>query len=330
MKTVISAIDEKSLSLAKEILNGGGLVAFPTETVYGLGAVATDTSAVKAIFEAKGRPSDNPLIVHVHEGYDITSLVYIDHAYVYDLIKAFTPGPLTMVFRSRGVVSPAVSCGLDTLAVRIPSDENARAFLRFVNAPIAAPSANASKHVSPVTAMHVYEDLCGRIPPILDGGRCTGGIESTVLDVTEATPRILRSGLVTCDMIKSVAGDCVYAQHKEGDKVKSPGVKYKHYSPKCRTAFFKRTEVEGAIQEYKSALKQGFSPIIICDDGLKQCFGDCRTVSLGLRSEELAANVYNALRECEKAYDYIIGIELEGDSQIDVGVMNRFEKACKE
>lgn len=328
MKTEILTINQSSLSLAKEILQGGGLVAFPTETVYGLGAVATDTKAVESIYLAKGRPSDNPLIVHVHKDYDISSLVHIDNDYVYKLINAFIPGPLTMVFRSKGSVSPAVSCGLDTLAVRIPQDKNAQEFLRFVNLPIAAPSANASKHVSPVTAMHVYEDLNGRIPLVLDGGRCEGGIESTVLDVTGEVPRILRSGLITCEMITNVVGNCVYAQHKEGDKVMSPGVKYKHYSPKCKTTFFKRTEIEKAKQEYESALKQGLNPVFICDSGMATALKGYNFASLGATSRELANNVYVALRECEATYDYIIGIELLGDSEIDVGVMNRFEKAC--
>ncbi|MBP5307588.1 MAG: threonylcarbamoyl-AMP synthase, partial [Clostridia bacterium] len=227
MKTEILKIDEFSLTLAANIIREEGLVVFPTETVYGLGGLATSDKAVRSIYEAKGRPSDNPLIVHVHPDYDISALVETERDYARKLREKFVPGPLTMVYKSKGKVSPLVSAGLDSLAVRVPSDVGAQRFLRAVNAPIAAPSANASKHVSPVTAKHVYDDLNGRIPLILDGGRCRGGIESTVLDVTGSAPVILRSGLITYDMIKAVAGKCEYATHREGDRVRSPGVKYR-------------------------------------------------------------------------------------------------------
>lgn len=330
METLILKPTDENLLIADKIIKNEGLVAFPTETVYGLGALATSSKAVKSVFATKGRPSDNPLIVHVHKDYDISSLVEVDYGYVDLLRKEFLPGPLTLVYRSKGKVAPEVSCGLDSLAIRIPSDENAQKFLRAVNAPIAAPSANASKHISPVTAMHVYEDLNGRIPLILDGGRCSGGIESTVLDVTTETPLILRSGLITLDMIISVVGKCEYAQHKEGDKIKSPGVKYKHYSPRCKTKFFERNKVDEALKEYESALKQGFSPIVLCDDCVKEKIGDVRCIDIGKTSKELAKNVYAALHKAEKISDYVIGIELVGDSEIDVGVMNRFNKACRE
>ncbi len=268
------------------------------------------------------------VIAHVHPEYDISSLVEIEHGYAEDLRKKFVPGPLTMVYKSKGMVSPLVSCGLETLAVRVPVDEGAQKFLYAVNAPIAAPSANVSKHISPVTAQHVFDDMNGRIPLILDGGKCRGGIESTVLDVTTPTPIILRSGLITYDMIKSVVGKCEYAQHKEGDKVRSPGVKYKHYSPNCETAFFERSDWQNAVEEYKSALKRGKTPIIICDDETEKLVLPCRAMGLGKTSAEFAANVYDVLHVAESCADFIIGIGVEGDSQIDVGVMNRFSKAC--
>ena len=174
MKTQILAVDESSLKLAKQILDDGGVVAFPTETVYGLGANALNQAAVESIFAIKGRPNDNPLIVHIHENYDISTLVTEVPEYSRLLAKAFLPGPLTLVFKSKGTVCSAVSCGLDTLAIRIPSHKLAQQFLRFVDMPIAAPSANISKHVSPVTANHVYDDLNNKIGLILDGGKCSG------------------------------------------------------------------------------------------------------------------------------------------------------------
>ena len=235
-----------------------------------------------------------------------------------------------MVYKSKGVVSPLVSCGLDTLAIRVPAHKGAQAFLRAVDIPIAAPSANASKHVSPVTARHVFDDLGGKIPLILDGGSSSGGIESTVLDVTTSTPIILRSGLITFDMIKSVAGKCEYARFKEGDKIRSPGVKYKHYSPACKSVFFDRDDWFSALIEYESALKRGLSPIFICDDEIAERLKGHKIIALGSTSEEFAANIYKALREGEKTSDYIIGVGVEGDSQVDVGVMNRFSKACSD
>ena len=157
--TQVLKIDDKSLELAKKYILNGELVGFPTETVYGLGAIAYSDEAVKKIYAAKGRPSDNPLIVHVHKDYDADKLVSVKYDYVYKLREAFLPGPLTMVYPSKGMISPVATCGLDTVGIRIPSSEAAQEFLRAVNVPIAAPSANVSKHTSPVTAMHVYEDL---------------------------------------------------------------------------------------------------------------------------------------------------------------------------
>lgn len=328
MKTEILSINSSSLAAAVDVIKNNGLVAFPTETVYGLGGCAFSDEAISKIFQAKGRPGDNPLIAHVCEGYDINQLVEIEHQYVYDLIEAFCPGPLTLVCKSRGTVSSLVSCGLDTLAVRIPAHKGAQQFLNAVNCPIAAPSANTSKHVSPVSAQHVFDDLEGKIPMILDGGRCIGGIESTVLDVTSLSPRILRSGLITQGMISAVVGSCEYAQHKDGDKVKSPGVKYSHYTPYCQTAYYGREDIAASINEYNKAVMSGKKPVFLCDDKIQGMLCDYNTISLGGTSEEYARNVYNALREAEKKYDTIIGIEVRGDNQIDVGVLNRFIKAC--
>ena len=326
--TKISKIDDNSLKLSKNLIENEELVAFPTETVYGLGGLATSDIAVKKIFEAKGRPQDNPLIVHVHKNYDLSKLVYTDFDYIEKLKKAFLPGPLTMVYRSKGKVSSLVSCGLDTLAVRIPSDENAQRFLEYVNLPIAAPSANVSKHTSPVTANHVYDDLNGKIDLILDGGKCKGGIESTVLDVTSETPRILRSGLVTYSMIKSVVGDCVYADNKETDKVRSPGVKYTHYTPKCDTILFDRNDYKKAQEFYDSLVKQGKTPYFLCDDIIyKELSGN--HLSLGVTGEEIASNLYYRLLEGEKVSDYIVALSVDSGSDIDNGIMNRLSKACK-
>ena len=332
METKIRKIDGDSLSVAKKIIDDGGLVAFPTETVYGLGANAFDGEAVKNIYEVKGRPQDNPLIVHVHKDYDIGQIVYGIPAYAEALAKKYLPGPLTMVFKSRGNVSPVVSCGLDTVGIRVPSHEGAQRFLKYVDLPIAAPSANISKHVSPVTAEHVYADFSGKIPLILDGGKCTGGIESTVLDCTGEVPCVLRSGLVTREMIAEVAGDCSVFVPKEGEKVRSPGMKYKHYSPNCRTMLFDHGRIDEAVSEYEKQRAEGLRAYIMCDGQSARCVAADvpaeHILLLGEDGKEIAANLYYRLREGEKKADIIIAVAPEDKSGVMVGVMNRLTKAC--
>lgn len=328
MITEICPVTEESVAEAKKILEGGGLVGIPTETVYGLAAIGTMPQAVKRIYEVKGRPSDNPLIAHVHKDYDIERLVKVKEDYVYELIKRYTPGPLTMVFESRGVVCREAVCGGDTLAVRIPSHEGCQRLLKAVNAPLVAPSANLSKHTSPVTAMHVYNDLNGLIPLILDGGKCIGGIESTVLDVTESVPRILRAGLVTKEMIAEVAGDCLIAMHKEGDKVKSPGVKYRHYRPRCDAVMFGKDESEKVMEKYEEEAKKGRIPYIMCSNDYAEVFAGKNLLLLGGTGEEIASNLYDKLLEGEKKADIIIAVSPDRYDGVYLGIMNRLKKAC--
>ncbi len=326
-KTEVLKIDEKSLMKAKRYISCGELVAFPTETVYGLGADATDDRAIEKIFKAKGRPQDNPLIVHVHKDYDVDKLVEVNYDYVYKLRQAFLPGPLTMVYKSRGVISKVATCGLDTVGIRIPSSSAAQEFLKAVDMPIAAPSANVSKHTSPVTAAHVFDDLNGKIPLILDGGKSEGGIESTVLDVTTETPTILRSGLVTHEMIKSVAGKCEYSKGTTS-KVISPGTKYAHYMPHCETALYRRADYKKAQESYDDAVKSGKRAYFMCDEEMTATISG-NVLNLGKTAEEIASNLYYRLLEGEKKADIIIAFDVETGSELDVGIMNRLEKACK-
>lgn len=328
METLILPVDGQSLPLAKKILSEGRLVAFPTETVYGLGADAFNDSAVSLIYRTKGRPSDNPLIVHVHKDYDISRLVDGIPDYARALSAAFLPGPLTMVYKSRGAVCPAVSCGLDTLAVRIPSHPCAQAFLKYVDIPVAAPSANISKHVSPVTAGHVYDDFNGKIELILDGGKCSGGIESTVLDCTGKVPCVLRSGLVTRDMIAQVAGECDEYIMKDGERVRSPGMKYKHYSPRCKTALFAYADRMQALRLYRECDCRGERAYIMCDRQTAADMGGARILDLGGDEREVAANLYDRLREGERVADMIIAVAPLKQDGVMVGVMNRLTKAC--
>ena len=325
--TKLLKIDDNSLKIAKDYILNGEVVAFPTETVYGLGATAFSDEAVKKIFIAKGRPQDNPLIVHVHKDYDVDKLVQVDYDYVYKLREAFVPGPITMVYKSKGVVSPVATCGLDTVGIRVPMHEGAQRFLKELDIPIAAPSANASKHTSPVTAMHVYEDMNGKIPLILDGGKCQGGIESTVLDVTTDTPIILRSGLVTAEMIRAVVGKCEYSQNRSTDKVRAPGMKYRHYTPKCQTALFRRDQISKAQDLYRKTEEKGLRAYYMCDEELASKLNG-NILNLGKTAGEIAFNLYDALHKAEEVADLLIAFDVDTGSDVDVGIMNRLSKAC--
>lgn len=329
MQTQIKPITNQSIIEAKEILLNGGIIGMPTETVYGLAGVGTMPNAVQEIFKVKGRPSDNPLIAHVHKNYDLDKLVYIDNDYVYKLISEYMPGPLTLVFRSKGGVCSEAVGGGETLAVRMPSHLGCQKLLKAVDMPIVAPSANLSKHTSPVTAQHVYNDLVGKIPLILDGGKCSGGIESTVLDVTSKVPRILRAGLVTKEMIEKVVGACEIAEHKQGDKVKSPGVKYSHYKPKCQTALFEYGDYQGLKSLYNEYVKKGKKPYVLCSDEVAKNLKEFNILNLGSTGEEIAFNLYDKLLEGETKADIIIAMAMEREDGVFLGIMNRLRKSCQ-
>ena len=332
MKTEIKSIAPDSISEAKTIIFEGGVVAIPTETVYGLGGNAFDDEAVRKIFEVKGRPNDNPLIAHVHTEYDLSKIIDYDPPYAKALREAFLPGPLTLVYPSTGKVSPYVSCGLNTLAVRIPAHEGAQAFLRAVDIPIVAPSANLSKHVSPTSAQHVYEDFEGEIPLILDGGSCEGGIESTVCDVTGEIPVILRPGLITKEMIAEVVGSCgeYTPDFSKGEKAKSPGVLYKHYSPRCETSLYTCEQTETAKLACAETQAQGKRAAVLAAETLRKEFEPLGVsfLSLGTTEAEMAARLYLQLREAEKLCDVLIAIEPQKTDGVMVGVLNRLRKAC--
>lgn len=332
METKIKSVTIESLAEAKEIIFGGGVVGMPTETVYGLGGNAFDDTAVQRIFQVKGRPNDNPLIAHVHKDYDLSKIIDFDPPYAKKLREAFLPGPLTLVYPSTGKVSPFVSCGLNTLAVRIPSHEGAQAFLKAVDIPIVAPSANLSKHVSPTSAKHVYDDFSGKIPLILDGGECIGGIESTVCDVTGEIPVVLRPGLVTREMIAAVVGDCgeYTPDLKSGEKVKSPGVLYKHYSPRCQTVLCSADDIQGAIRAVEKSVLNGMRVAVLCEACVIKNFENSRAeiLNLGATAEEMANRLYGLLRKAEEICDIMVAIEPCKKDGVMAGVLNRFRKAC--
>ncbi len=332
MQTTIKQITAESLQEAKNLIEAGEVVAIPTETVYGLGSSAFDDFAVQKIFEVKGRPNDNPLIAHVHTGYDLSQIIDYDPPYAKKLREAFLPGPLTLVYPSKNKVSKFVSCGLDTLAVRVPSHEGAQAFLREVGIPIVAPSANLSRHVSPTSAKHVFDDFEGKIPLILDGGECVGGIESTVCDCTGDIPVILRPGLITKEMIESVVGECgeYTPTFQKGEKVKSPGVLYKHYAPRCKTLYFEAKNVKNAFLAYSTQSLENKEVAVLCEEKWISIFEKmgAKCLNLGKNQAEMATRLYKLLREAEGLCKVLIVVEPEQKGGVMTGVLNRLHKAC--
>lgn len=229
--------DEELLEAAK-VLREGGLVAFPTETVYGLGANALDEEAAKKIYAAKGRPSDNPLIAHIADFKDIEPLVKEIPEAGRKLMEAYWPGPLTMIFRKSDIVPYGTTGGLDTVAIRMPSDKTANRLIALAGVPVAAPSANTSGRPSPTTADHVWEDMNGKIEMIIDGGPVGIGVESTIVDVTEEVPVVLRPGAITMEMLKGLLGEvkidpAIVGPMRADLHPKAPGMKYRHYAPKA-------------------------------------------------------------------------------------------------
>lgn len=262
MKTRILSTTENDIAEAAEIIQQGGLVAFPTETVYGLGADALNADAVAKVYEAKGRPSDNPMIVHIARASDIGQLTPMLSEDIVSLIDNFWPGPLTMVLKKKAGVPDRTTGGLDTVAVRMPDSEAALELIREADCPIAAPSANISGRPSPTRASDVIADMDGRIDAVIQGDDCRVGIESTVIDMTGDTPVILRPGIITAEDIeavlkKEVKYDEALLRDKQGEdgdiKPKAPGMKYKHYAPKADMVVIEgqRDKVKAEIERLK-------------------------------------------------------------------------------
>ncbi|AOT70090.1 L-threonylcarbamoyladenylate synthase [Geosporobacter ferrireducens] len=333
-----SCIDREKLLEAADILKNGGTVAFPTETVYGLGANALDQSAVGKIFEAKGRPSDNPLIVHVADFNDIEPLVEKIPATARKLAEKFWPGPLTLIFPKSDRVPAVITAGLDTVAIRMPAHGIARTLIRLAGVPIAAPSANLSGKPSPTRAAHVIEDLMGRVDAIISGGECLVGLESTVLDISGEIPAILRPGGITLEELTQVLGEVSLdpALEEKMDSTvvpKSPGMKYTHYAPKAEMMI-----VDGAITAMiekiegirKSKEQEGLRVGIMATEETKDSYGAFCVLSMGSRQslETIGAKLFDTLRQFDE-----IGVDIilaEGISREGVGhaVMNRMLKAA--
>lgn len=322
-----------SYQRAVDILKDGGVVAFPTETVYGLGALATDAVAVQRIFEAKGRPSDNPLIVHIGNKEDVDNYAADVLENAGKLMDAFWPGPLTLVFHKKpGVIAENVTPGFDTVGLRMPDHPVALKLLRTFDGPLAAPSANRSGKPSPTEAAHVLTDLDGRIPLIIDGGRTGVGVESTVLDMTASPPEILRPGGVTREMIEEVIGP-VRAEGKspgaaDEEAPRAPGMKYMHYAPESPLFVIRRNET--AIREAVKQLQaEGKRVAVIGPDEFDITVADWYFAVGPLHhNEAMAVNLYGALRQCDLTdADLILAAETDYEG-VGQAVMNRLLKAA--
>lgn len=320
----------KKYKQAVDILTSGGVVAFPTETVYGLGALATDEQAVQKIFEAKGRPSDNPLIVHIGNKEDVSNYATGITEDAEKLMTAYWPGPLTLVFdKIPGVIASNVTPGVETVGIRMPDHPVALELLRALAGPLAAPSANRSGKPSPTEAAHVYEDLKGLIPFILDGGQTGIGVESTVLDMTTSPPTILRPGGTTQEMIEAIIGPVRAGSKSPGEQApRSPGMKYMHYAPEA--PLFVISPDTTTIREAVETLhREGKRVAIIGPDDLDVLAADWY-FAVGPRNnnDAMASHLYRALRQCDLTEaDIILAVETDLTG-VGAAVMNRLIKAA--
>lgn len=346
MKTIVYKIGDTEesvwLSEAEKILKEGGLVAIPTETVYGLAANALDEGAAARIYEAKGRPSDNPLIVHIEDMDMIDELVSQLPDTALRLAERFWPGPLTMILPKSEKVPYGTTGGLDTVAIRMPSHPAARKLIHETRIPLAAPSANTSGRPSPTRAEHVFDDLNGKIEMILDDGPVGIGIESTIIDLSGETPMLLRPGYITREMLSEVIGSvevdpAILEVNKDKDfRPKAPGMKYKHYAPKGSLLLVSGDAdkvVEKICLLSDEKRKEGFKVGIIATDETKdlyRCDSDCIVMSIGTRSDEdtISHNLFDILRRMDKAEADYIYSESFGEGVRGDAIMNRLLKAA--
>lgn len=328
-------IDRSLIAEAGEIIRGGGLVAFPTETVYGLGAHGLKEEAIKKIYQAKGRPSDNPLILHISSIEELYPLVREVPDIAYKLMERFWPGPLTLILKKSDLVPEIITAGLDSVAIRMPKNLIALELIRMAKIPIAAPSANISGRPSPTRADHVIEDMSGKIQMIIDGGRTGVGLESTVLDLTCHQATILRPGGITLEALQEIIPDVRQDRSiiNQKEVPKSPGQKYRHYAPKSEMILF-TGQVDSIVCEINKYLekfdKQGLKVGIMATRETKSRYkrGIIKVMGSRNKQEDIAENLFDTIREFDKENMDIIlaeGIDLD---KLGTAIMNRLIKAC--
>ena len=331
-------IKDEKLAEAARIIREGGLVAFPTETVYGLGANALNEDAARKIYAAKGRPSDNPLIAHISCMEELEPLVKKIPEAGRKLAEAYWPGPLTMVFPKSEIVPYGTTGGLDTVAVRMPSDPIAGRLIALSGVPIAAPSANTSGRPSPTTAQHVWQDMNGKIEMILDGGPVGIGVESTIVDVSGPVPVLLRPGAVTMEMLEAVAGQveidpAIQGPPREDLRPKAPGMKYSHYAPHGDLILVEG-DLEAVVERINSLSREreeeGCRVGVICTEETRERYhyGEIRSVGQRAKEETIAHNLFAVLREFDDlGVDYIYSESFSRD-HLGQAIMNRLTKAA--
>ena len=333
MKTqYLSANHPETACIAAEIIKNGGLVAIPTETVYGLGANGLDEAAVAKIFEAKGRPQDNPLILHLSCAEEMDRYCHHVPQMAYRLAEKYWPGPLTIVLPARECVPKRTTGGLDTVAVRCPDNDVTREIIRLAGVPLAAPSANISGKPSTTTAQHVLHDHDGRIAAVVDGGPCRVGVESTIVDLTGDRPRLLRPGGVTPEELTDVLGDLVVdkavtAQIDQDAVVKAPGMKYKHYAPDCDVVI-----VAGSREKAAAYIRGHYVPgdRVLCFEEELPLYEDCEPLAYGREDavETLSAGLFAALRELDEAGVSRVFARCPVGGGVAYAVQNRLKKAA--
>ena len=329
---LLSANDPQCAETAAEIIKSGELVAIPTETVYGLGANGLDETAVAKIFVAKGRPQDNPLILHISGAEQIELFCHHIPQVAYDLAERFWPGPLTMILPAKGIVPRRTTGGLDTVGVRCPDCDVTREIIRLAGVPIAAPSANISGKPSTTTAQHVLHDHDGKIAAVVDGGSCRVGVESTIVDLTDIRPRLLRPGGIGPEELLEVLGDLVVdkavtAQIDKDEVVKAPGMKYKHYAPQSEVVI-----VGGSREKAAAYIRAHFEPgdRVLCFEEELPLYADCNPLSYGREADvnTLSAGLFAALRELDDPAVHIVYARCPEGEGVAYAVQNRLKKAA--
>ena len=328
----LSAAAEDTAQVAANIIKSGGLVAIPTETVYGLGADGLNPEAVAKIFEAKGRPQDNPLILHVAEPEQISQFCHSIPDSAYRLAEAFWPGPLTIVLPARDTVPLSTRAGLPSVAVRCPDCDITREIIHLAGVPVAAPSANISGKPSTTTAQHVLHDHDGNIDAIVDGGPCRVGLESTIVDLTEDRPRLLRPGGITPEQLLEILGDLVVdkavtAQIDKDAVVKAPGMKYRHYAPQCQVII-----VSGAKEKAAAYIRSHYQTgdRVLCFDEELPLYAGCDPLSYGSEADvsTLSAGLFAALRQLDDPAIGTVYARCPVGGGVAYAVQNRLKKAA--
>ena len=326
--------DYTKIEESGEVIRKGGLVLFPTETVYGLGANGLDTKAVEKIYLAKGRKSDNPLILHIADFSMLPQIAQNVSELEKKLMKAFWPGPFTIILERTEIVPDIVTAGLDTVGIRMPSGEIARKLIEYSQVPIAAPSANISGRPSGTNVQDIYDELKDKVDFIIDGGETEVGLESTVVKVIDGVPHILRPGKITAEQIKEVAGNVEIDKHilnktEAGQKILSPGMKYRHYAPNAKCILVYSKENDKLIEKIKEIATEYKNPLILSKTENLPKLKEFKTIDIGNSLEDISKNIFTILRKVDGYNPDIViiqGVEKEG---LGLAIMNRLIRACE-